>query len=305
MVNATNVVDETPRKGANSLRYVLITPARNEAAFIERTILSVVSQTARPLKWVIVSDGSTDGTDELVSRYAKENPWIELVRVPDRGERHFSGKVHAFNLGYEHVKKLDFDVIASMDADISFAPDLVEYLLGKLVENPKLGVTGAPFRENDSSYDFRFSSTKHVSGAFQLFRRKCFEEIGGYVPVKGGGIDVIAVLTAQMKGWDTRTFPEKHYDHHRPMGTAKNKLLSVKYKDGQKDYYLGGHPLWELFRGVYQMTKSPIFLGGVALMTGYAWSWVRRMPRPISPELMRFRRGSQMARLKDLLWKRK
>ena len=100
--------------------YVLITPARNEAQFIELTIKSVVSQTVRPLKWVIVSDGSTDGTDDIVSKYAAEHPWIELVRMPERSERHFAGKVHAFNAGYARVKHLKYEVIGSLDGDISF-----------------------------------------------------------------------------------------------------------------------------------------------------------------------------------------
>lgn len=290
MTSAASIVD-----------YVLVTPARNEVDFLERTIESVVSQTVRPLKWVIVSDGSTDGTDELVERYAADHNWIELIRAPERRERHFGGKVAAFNLGYARVQQLPFQLIGSMDGDISFGPDLLEFLLSKFSQNPRLGVAGVPFHENGVGYDFRYSSVEHVSGAFQLFRRECFEAIGGYTPVKGGGIDVIAVLTARMKGWQTRTYPEKHYEHHRPMGTAKHKRLSVKFKDGEKDYYLGGHPLWEVFRGVYQMSKSPILVGGAALMAGYFWSWTRRMERPISKELLQYRRSLQMERLRKFL----
>src|ERR1035441_7778521 len=107
----------------NPLTYVLITPARNEADFVELTLKSVVSQTVRPLKWVIVSDGSTDGMDEIVSRYAAEQPWIELVRMPERRERHFAGKVNAFNAGYARVKDLSYAIIGNLDADVSFDPD--------------------------------------------------------------------------------------------------------------------------------------------------------------------------------------
>src|SRR5215471_5766222 len=121
--------------------YVLITPARNEARFIELTIQSVVAQTVRPLKWVIVSDGSTDGTDEIVTRYAAKHPWIELVRMPERRERNFAGKVHAFNAGYARVKELGYQVITSLDADISFDPDYFEFLLTKVANDPMLGLT--------------------------------------------------------------------------------------------------------------------------------------------------------------------
>src|SRR3984893_10560977 len=118
--------------------YVLITPARNEAQFIEGTIESVVAQTVRPLKWIIVSDGSTDGTDELVRKYATHFPWIELVRMPERSERHFAGKVYAFNAGYARLKDLGYDVIGLVDADISFDEEYFSFLLGKLVGDPKL-----------------------------------------------------------------------------------------------------------------------------------------------------------------------
>src|SRR6266481_9757384 len=113
----------------NTLSYVLITPARNEAAFIEQTIESVVAQTVRPAKWVIVSDGSTDGTDEIVSKYAAENPWIELIRMPERRERHFAGKVYAFKAGYANVKGLTFEAICCLDGDTSFDKDYFAFLL--------------------------------------------------------------------------------------------------------------------------------------------------------------------------------
>src|SRR5437588_4972131 len=117
--------------------YVLITPAWNEAQFIELTIKSVVAQTVRPLKWVIVSDGSTDGTDEIVNKYAAEHLWIELVRMPKRQERHFAGKVNAFNAGYARVADLEYDIIGNLDGDVSFAADYFDFLLRKFAENPR------------------------------------------------------------------------------------------------------------------------------------------------------------------------
>jgi poly-beta-1,6-N-acetyl-D-glucosamine synthase len=286
---------------ANACRYVLVTPARNEAAFIEMTIKSVVAQTLKPVKWVIVSDGSNDGTDDIVKEYAAENTWIDLVRMPERQERHFAGKVHAFNAGYRTATNLAYGFIGSLDADITFGEDYFEFLLGKFAENPRLGLVGTAFSEGGNSYDYRFVSVEHVSGACQLFRRECFEEIGGYVPVKGGGIDHIAVLGARMKGWQTRTFTEKICEHHRKMGTAKRRLALARFEDGKLDYALGGHPLWELFRSVYQISKRPFFIGGAMILAGYLCSMIRSKPRPISPEMVRFRRREQMQRLRRFL----
>jgi len=280
--------------------YVLITPARNEEAFIGQTILSVNSQTVLPKKWVIVSDGSTDRTEEIVTQYLAKNPWIELLRMPEHRDRHFAAKVHCFNAGYEKVKNTEYDIIGNLDADITFEQDYFEFLLNKFVDNPKLGVGGTPFVEGSSHYDYRFTNIKHVSGACQLFRRECFEEIGGYIPIKGGGIDWTAVTTARMKGWQTRTFTEKTCFHHRTIGTGDNNILFAQFKYGQKNYFLGGHPLWQLFRSFYQMTNKPYFIGGLLLFAGYTWGFLSHMERPISKELMKFYRKEQMERLKNI-----
>jgi len=284
---------------SNNLEYVVITPARNEAQFIELTLKSVTSQTVLPLKWVIVSDGSTDGTDDIVKRYAARHPWIELVRMPERTERHFAGKVHAFNAGWARVRDAEYDVIASLDADITFEQDYFAFLLEKLLADKALGLVGTPFRElSGETYDYRFVNIEHVSGACQVFRRECFAEVGGYKPVKGGSIDHIAVISARMKGWKTRTFPEKFCRHHREMGTAQASVLKSRFKYGVKDYTIGNHPLWEAFRTIYQMKASPIALGGLAMGTGYAWAWLRQVERPVSQELVRFHRREQMQRLR-------
>lgn len=286
------------------LSYVLITPARNEEMFIERTIQSVISQTVLPGKWVIVSDGSTDGTDEIVGKYLKEHTWIELIRLPGKGDRNFASKVNAFNAGYRRARDIPFDYIGNLDADISFERDYFEFLLGRLVEIPGLGVAGTPFVEDSfHPYDHRFANFDHVSGACQLFRRKCFEEIGGYVPIKGGGIDWVAVTTARMKGWKTRTFPEKTCFHHRKMGTGNSNSVMARFRHGEHDYYLGGHPLWQLFRALFQMKTKPYVLGGVSLFAGYGWACIRRVERPVSRELVLFHRAEQLSRLKEICFR--
>jgi len=287
---------------STQLRYVVVTPARNEVQFIELAIKSVVAQKVRPLKWVIISDGSTDGTDETVRKYCTEYPWIELVRMPERSERNFAGKVYAFNAGYARVKDLQFDAIASMDADISFDSEYFSFLLEELGRDPRLGLVGTPFQSaSNQTYDYRFTSIEHVSGACQLFRRECFEEIGGYVPLKAGGIDLAAVIAARVKGWKTRTFVEKVCIHHRELGAALGGVLGERFRQGVKDYTFGGHAAWELFRFVYQMSRRPIILGGFALGAGYSWAAIRRVPRPISSEMVAFRKREQMQRLKTLL----
>lgn len=279
-------------------RYVLITPARNEEAFIEKTLESMVQQTFPPVKWVVVNDGSTDSTGSIVGRYAERYGWIELVNLPVRKERNFAAKVHAFNAGQERVKNLEYEVIGNLDGDVSLDEDHFEFLLGKFSEDPRLGVAGTVFREQGyNSETDSFEGQQHVSGQCQLFRRECFAEIGGYFANKAGGIDWIAVTTARMMGWKTRSFREKSFFHFRHLGTAERGAFAASFSYGEKDYYLGGHPVWELFRVTYRLTKPPYLVDGLALGLGYGWAMVRRVKRPISKELMKFHRREQMRKL--------
>ncbi len=280
--------------------YILVTPARNEEAYIEKTIQSMVAQTVLPEKWVIVSDGSTDRTDEIVKKYIANHKWIKFIRLPEHRDRHFAAKVHAFNAGYDKVKNIKHDIIGNLDADLSFEEGYIEYLLQKFCQYNDLGVAGTPFVEDSSPhYDYSFTNIDHVSGACQLFRRKCFESIGGYTPIKGGGIDWVAVTTARMKGWKTRTFTEKTIFHHREMGTGKGNILSARFRLGKEDYYLGSHPLWEILRAVYQMKFNPYILGGLLILLGYMIASLQRIERPIPTELIKFYRREQMDRLKN------
>jgi biofilm PGA synthesis N-glycosyltransferase PgaC len=278
--------------------YILITPARNESQFIELTLKSVVSQTILPLRWVIVSDGSTDGTDDIVRRYITNHRWIELVRMPERQERHFAGKVNAFKAGLEYLCDLRYEVIGNLDADVSFDDDYFEFLLTKFAENPRLGVGGTPFREGSFQYDFRFTSVEHVSGQCQLFRRQCFEEIGGYVARRIGGVDLVAVTAARMRGWQTRTFLEKPYVHQRQMGTATANVLLAPFKVGRADRLLGSHPMWQCARCLYQTTRRPFFLAGLLRFAGYFWEMLCGSELQVPSDFVRFRRSEQMLRLR-------
>ncbi len=208
--------------------------------------------------------------------------------------------MHAFNAGLERIKTLEFEVIGNLDADLSFDPDYLEFLMGKFSEDPRLGVAGTPFIEDgyDSAKD-SFEGENHVAGGCQLFQRQCFEEIGGYIGNPAGGVDWIAVTTARMKGWKTCSFPEKRFHHYRSLGTAERGMIASAFSYGEKDYYLGGSPVWQLFRVCYQSAKHPV--GGLALLAGYCWAALRRMKRPVSPELMCFHRREQMKKLRAIL----
>jgi glycosyltransferase involved in cell wall biosynthesis len=263
----------------------------------------MVAQTYLPLKWVIVNDGSTDSTATIVRNYLAAYDWIELIDMPTRRDRSFAAKVTSFNAGYEGVKHLNYEVVGNLDADLSFDKDYLEFLLDKFADDPSLGVAGTIFKEEGGycSDKDSFEGYMHVPGGCQMFRRKCFEQIGGYVPNRAGGIDWIAVTTARARGWKTRSYREKSFFHHRSLGTAEQGALGSLFSYGQKDYFLGGHPVWELCRIIYRMIKKPYVIGGAALGLGYVWASMRRIPRPVSNEVMRFHRQEQMEKLKAIL----
>lgn len=287
------------------ISYVLVTPARNEEQFIEKAINSVIAQSVLPICWQIVSDGSTDGTDEIVLRYARKYAWIHYHRLGSHPNHNFGAKVHCFNAGYELVRHMPFDIIGNLDADISFGPDYFAFLLGQFVVNGRLGVAGTPFVEPDSkTYNYKFTNIEHVSGACQLFRRDCFEDIGGYKPIAQGGIDWLAVTTARMKGWETRTFVGAACVHHRPMGTAASSISKACFNQGKKDYYFGNHPVWEVGRLLYQtLRKKPYILGSFYILCGYLIAALIYRSRPISSDLVRFVRKEQMERLYKMFGK--
>jgi len=226
-----------------------------------------------------------------------------LLRMPERTERHFAGKVGAFNAGAERVAHLPYAFICGLDGDISFDPGYFAFLLEKLEQNPKLGLAGTPFEEEGVTYDYRYASLEHVSGACQLFRRSCFEDIGGYRPLKSGGIDLVAVLSARMRGWQVRTFPERTCKHHRKQGSATKRGLAVIVNDGRKDYLLGAHPAWEALRAARRLTKRPYVIGGLCLAAGYFVPMLKGIPHTAPADVVAFRRQDQRTRLSALLWR--
>ncbi len=237
------------------LRYALITPAWNEEHHLPALIASVAAQTIRPLRWVIVSDGSTDGTDAIVTAASERYPWITLLRRERPEGRHFAGKALAVNAGVASLANVDFDLIGNLDADITLPPDYYEFLIGRFMAMPDLGVAGTPFIEDPEkpdlhSYAHGFADLNHVSGACQFFRRRCFEEIGGYAPVKAGGIDWMAVTTARMRGWAHADVPRTPLlstigRWAQPIGAC----CAPAFITAARTIWSVGHPIWQLLRG--------------------------------------------------------
>jgi hypothetical protein len=179
----------------------------------------------------------------------------------------------------------------------------MEFLMAMFDQDPELGIGGTPFTQ-DGGYDTTkdsFEGENHVAGAVQLFRARCLEEVGGYVPVRTGGIDWIAVMSARMKGWKVRSFAEKRFHHHRPLGTAEKSTLHAMFDYGKRAHSLGSSPVWHLLRSVYWLKRKPYVLAALSLEAGYFLSMIRRTGRAVPPEMVRFYRREQMQKLRWII----
>lgn len=284
-------------------RYVLVTPVRNEEDFVARTIAAVAAQTQLPERWVIVSDGSTDRTDEIVRQHMKTLPFLRLARRESAGKRDFNSKVLAIREGLRQLNEASHDFIGNLDGDVTFAPDYFATLLARFDGKPRLGIAGGLVHE-DLGGAWRaqaLGTDRSVAGAVQLFRRTCWEAIGGYRPLRYGGEDAAAEIMARQRGWDTRTFRDLEVRHHRRVGRDGSGALRAFYNMGWREAVIGYHPLFELVRVANRMRSTPLLLGGLSHLTGYLAAKLRHEPIGLPVDCVTFLRQEQMERLRGLV----
>ncbi|MFO7535124.1 MAG: glycosyltransferase family A protein [Kiritimatiellia bacterium] len=286
-------------------KYIIISAVRNEAAYIEETIKSVTAQSVPPRKWIIVSNGSTDSTDAIILRHAASHPFIKLISTKMGTSRNFASKARAINMGYALARFIPCDFVAVLDADVSFGPAYYETIMNRFGDDPHLGIGGGVLYDNcDGVYVRQTVSVNwSVSGPIQMFRRSCFEGIGGYQALPHGGIDAVAEITARMKGWNVRTFTDLKVRHHRRTGSEKGSPLKTCFRDGIKEYGYGCHPAFVLAKSLSRLTDPPYVLGSVLRLAGYGVSWMRHEPRSLSAEYIASIRREQVARLADIFKK--
>ncbi|PYS23799.1 MAG: glycosyl transferase [Acidobacteria bacterium] len=285
--------------------YALITPARNEEANIELTIQSVISQTVQPERWVIVSDASTDRTDEIVRRCAARHRLIQLIRVSeDDGPRSFARQVSATNIGYEAIRALDCQFVGVLDADVSFEPGYYQRLLEEFRRNPRLGITGGTILEDQGGYYAPriWNDERCVAGAIQFFRRQCYEGIGGYIALECGGQDAIALEMARMQGWEVTSFPELGVLHHRRSGTAETSAWRSQMRAGKAEYLLGYHPVFQALKCLRRVKEKPHGVASLLRFYGYWAASVRRERSPVPRNVVQYMRRGQMQRLRSVIY---
>jgi glycosyltransferase involved in cell wall biosynthesis len=282
---------------------VLVSPVRDESQLIAKTLDSVVAQSVWPLEWVIVDDGSTDNTAEIVEAYAQRYPFIRLVRHPNRGFRKLGGGVVvAFKYGLTQIAAPEFEFIAKLDGDMSFGPKYLELMLERFSQNPRLAaVSGKVFRPEGEALVEEPIIDEHVAGQFKLYRWRAYQEIGGFVEeVLWDGIDV---HTARMKGWDTLSFhhPDALLYHHRLMGSSDKNVYKGRLRWGRGIYFMGYHPLYAIASGVFRMKEKPLVIGGLLIILGYFKAALQGVPRYDNLEFRAYLQRWQLNELKQRL----
>ena len=292
---------QSPEENSQNSRYVLMTAAYNEEATIGKTIESMISQTLLPQRWVIVSDGSVDRTDEIVRSYAKKHGFIRFLRLTRTPGRSFGAKVRALRAGSELLKDVAYDFVGNLDADISVGSWYFEDLISHFNQRPKLGLAAGFICEevNGKFISRRSNRVYSVGHQAQLVRRECYEAIGGYAILEYGGEDWHAETSAKMKGWEVEAFPLLEIFHHRRTGEADN-LLRYKFRQGRMDYSLGSDPLFEILKCLERIPEKPFVTGSAARLTGFVWSYLCRDRRPVSDEFVAFLRGEQRQKVLSL-----
>lgn len=286
------------------ITYVLVTPVRDEEEYLPVTIESVVAQTIRPKEWVIVNDGSKDRTGDLIEQYAKRYPWIRAFHRVDRGYRKPGGGIiEAFYDGFNALTVRNWDFMCKLDGDLSFAPDYFEKAFARFRENPKLGIGGGTLYHMENGVKHIEGCPKfHVRGGAKIFRRECWDAIGGLWV--GFGSDTIDEVKANMLGWTTMSFPDLEMHHHRFTGASYGRWGAI-VKNGRGDYASGYHPAFLVAKCARRLIEYPYILGSTALLYGYISSYWQNVPRVEDPVFIDYIRGQQLARLtgRPTIWK--
>jgi biofilm PGA synthesis N-glycosyltransferase PgaC len=286
------------------MKYVVITPVRDEEAYLRLTIESIIAQGIRPAEYLVVNDGSKDKTGEIIEEYARQYSWIRAIHREDRGFRKWgAGIIEAFYDGFNALTCTDWEFMAKFDGDLSFEPDYFARMFDKFGQTPRLGIGGGfLYHLEGGQKTLEGHPTFHVRGGAKLYRRACWDSIGGLWV--GPGSDTVDEVKANMLDWSTRSFPDLEIQHHRWTGAAYGRWGGI-VKNGKTDYVAGYHPLFLAAKSVSRLWKKPYIVGSAALLYGYLSAFVQKTPRVDDPQLICYLQQQQLAKLcgRETIWK--
>ena len=286
-----------PAVAAAALRYCLITPCRDEAKYARITLDSIAAQTLRPTLWVIVDDGSTDETPQILAEFAATHDWVKIVRRDDRGKRKVGpGVVDAFYAGYRTIDPREFDFVCKIDLDLDLPPLYFQRMIEKMQANPRLAtVSGKPYMDLNGHLVSEKCGDENSVGMIKFYRTRAFEQIGGFIPqVMWDGIDG---HRCRMLGWQAQSVDEAEtrFVHLRPMGTSQQNWWTGRVRHGFGQYFMGTSLTYMLASCVFRLLHPPALVGSLAMLWGWAQSAINEVPRYDDPGFREFLRRYQLA----------
>ncbi len=280
-------------------KYVIISPVRNEEEFVEKTLQSVVNQTVKPQEWIIVNDGSTDKTGEIVDNYIEKYSWIKKIDLTDRGYYYpGTGVITVVRTGFDQISNNDWDFVVKLDCDVTIEEDYFEKILNEFSENSKLGIaSGAIYFIDGDKITKEIVQPDIPWGASKIYRKKCFKEINGWEPIPGW--DLADVLSAQMEGWETQSFDEYKILHYRITGSRRKGLTGGKFLWGRFQYRYGYSPYYIFLKSIYRLGDKPVIISGVSIFAGYLYAAITQEKRIYKKEMRKFLRKKQRVYFKN------
>jgi len=277
-------------------KYVIVSPVRNEADFIETTIQSVIGQTIRPEEYILVNDGSTDVTAEIIDQYTQQYSWIRKIDRSNPGHQPGAGVVEAFYAGFDQIKTKDWDYVIKLDGDLKFESDYFEQQILRFRKNRKLGIaSGKTYQPIGDRLVLDKMPDDHTRGPAKMYKRACWEQIGGIEPVLGW--DTLDELKAQVLGWETRSFPEIMLIHYKPIGFKQKNIIKREWKAGERLHFLGYYWLFALARGCYRMFQKPFGVAGMLNILGFMKAEITHSEQIPDRTIIRHLRKKQKQRL--------
>ncbi len=277
-------------------KYIIVTPVRNEEEFLEKTIKSVLKQTVKPAEYILVNDGSTDSTPEIIAKYVEQYDWIKTIDRPLGKHSPGTGVIRAFYAGFEISETKDWDFVIKLDGDLEFESGYFEYLIKAFEENPKLGIaSGVTVEPKNGKLVMDKMPEDHTRGAAKMYSRELWDDIGGMPIVLGW--DTLDELKAQTLGWETRSFKNLPLIHYKPIGFKQKKTFKRETTAGERYHYLGYHPLFALGLCVYRMKNKPFIIGGILTLYGYLFAVITRSEQIKDKVIIKHLRKKQIERL--------
>jgi poly-beta-1,6-N-acetyl-D-glucosamine synthase len=303
--NSLNFIEKVRMNSFAMETYVLISAVKNEEQFIEETCRSVINQKVLPSEWIIVDDNSNDGTLGIIRKYEEQYQFIKVLQNKIRKKRDFASQVFSQMFGYKNISCEGYSYVGFLDGDLRFSPLYYSTLLKIMMEEKSMGIIGGEVVDVFSVRNRnirRGSENYHVAGGVQLFRKECFEQVAGYMPIAVGGQDTVAEVKAMMLGWKVRAVRDVAVEHLKSAESKSKKKIRANLAYAKQSYYLGYNPIFYALSCLRRIRDSPIMLSFFYKIGFFAIFTIFAYKRPVDRNFIQYIRSIQIKKISSYFY---